>query len=79
MNTLTYTYTLKLKNDFEYQIKNGAKVIEKFLKVKGGWYVCCKTFESFELALSYWERMQLNTMEAMSNGNEVFKIVIVRK
>ena len=41
------------KSEFEYQIKNGAKIIERITKVSGGWYCCCKIFKDIESAVAY--------------------------
>ena len=49
----TIELKLKQKNDFEFQLKNGAKIVEKIQKVSGGWYSCCKIFETIERAVEY--------------------------
>ena len=53
-NTMkTITFTLRQKNQFEYQIKSGAKIIDKIQSVKDGWYTGCKVHISLETAIEY--------------------------
>lgn len=41
------------KSNFEYQIKNGAKIIARITKVTGGWHCECKIFDTIEGAARY--------------------------
>ena len=44
---------LKQKNQFEFQVKNGAKVLDKIQKISGGWYAACKSHETIDSAIEY--------------------------
>lgn len=47
------TLKLKQKNDFKYQIKNGAKVLNDIVKVSDGWHSACRLHETLDLAVEY--------------------------
>lgn len=47
------TLKVRQKNAFEYQLKRGAKVVDKIQAVAGGWYVGCKIHDTLDLATEY--------------------------
>ena len=49
----TVSFKLKQKNQFEYQLKNGARIIDKIKSVKDGWYTGCKVHDTLEIAIEY--------------------------
>jgi len=49
----TVSLKLKQKNDFQWQIKNGAKVLQDISKITSGWHASCKTFSTLESAVEY--------------------------
>jgi hypothetical protein len=75
IEVIKVVYKLKKKNDFEFHVKSGSKIVEKISKASGGWYVCCRIFDSIEDALSYWKKSHLNTLSVFDDRN--FEICIV--
>ncbi len=75
IEVIKVVFKLKQKNEFEFHVKNGSKIVGKISKVSGGWHVCCKVFDSLEEALSYWKKYYLNTLSVFDNRN--FEICIV--
>jgi len=65
------TYKLKQKNEFEYQIKKGAKIACKIIKITGGWAACCTTFQTLDQATSYWLSMAINTAESFDCDSNI--------
>lgn len=49
----TVTLKLKEKNQFEYQVKNGAKVLDKIMKVSDGWHAACRVHDTLADAVEY--------------------------
>jgi hypothetical protein len=71
------TIELKLfqKNQFQYQIKNSRKVLDKIVSVKGGWYTGCKIFETIELAVEYQRFLIESQANAFSINDDVLIVI----
>jgi hypothetical protein len=61
------TYQLVKKNEYQYQIKQGRKVVDKIISVTGGWAVKSKIFDSVSEAVEWFKVMQKNTLMAFSD------------
>lgn len=64
-------YKLVQKSEFEYQIKNGRKVVEKIMRVSDGWYVCCVVKPDLESAITYAIESQKEMMEMFGGSVEI--------
>jgi hypothetical protein len=75
-DTKTITYTLKQKNQFQFQIKSGSKVLEKICSAGGGWHSACHIWDTVDQAVENFITSREDFCSAM--GQEI-KIEIVRK
>ena len=70
----TIELKLKQKSQYEYQLKEGAKVIAKITKVSDGWSIySCTTRETLENAIEYARRSQEETLNAFGGD---YKVVV---
>ena len=56
------TYKLKKKSEYEYQIKDGRKVLAKFTSSSEGFHDGCKYFRNLDRAVKYWIEMRYQSL-----------------
>jgi len=74
--TKTVQYKLKQKSKFEFQIKSGAKVLEKIVSVNDGWHSACRVWDTVEQAVDNFKTSREDFCESM--GQKI-KIEIIKK
>ena len=75
--TATKQITLRLirKNEFAYQLKSGARVLEKFTSVSGQWANTCQLFDTIDEAVRFY----VNSAENLSDSlDRPIKINIIK-
>lgn len=72
----TFNYTLRQKNEFKFQIKDGRKVLDDINKFSDGWGCMCRHFDTVEQAVEAWIASREEFSEAC--GHEI-KINVTTK